>query len=388
MFKDLIEIGDDEFALRKTTMSRVKIASLMRPKVAFLANVGIDKPQRIVDNVNNIPAAAYTDGRSITWFTDTVDTMNSADLLFIYLHECSHIALNHVHWLKAGSHTPKRMNKAMDYRINYDLEKMLQQKTPNGMLIDSKYDESWTIQMIYDDLPEDDPNDSNSFDLDDSNPPTPEEHAADINNAVNRTIAQGNGDSVPQEIRKFIEDYYKPKIDTLRLLRKYASEYIREGYDFNRPNRRYQGVFVPSRRSKGKTEVAIILDTSYSVSDEEVNIFLNEVHSALQNKAVSKIWAVQFHDVIAHEAVIKSTRDIDRMITDSRGGTNIEPVLAWLDEHKPKVAMIFTDGWFGVGREERDMPNTDIIWCISDNRGFNPPKGKVIHYEPEEEDKV
>lgn len=385
MFKDIIEVSNDEYAARSRKLSRVKIASLMNPDVAFLANVGIDKPQRIVKNDTNIEAAAYTDGRSITFFQDTVDNLDTKDLLFIYLHECSHIALNHVHWLKSTANcTPKRLNKAMDYRINYDLEKMLKQKTPKGMLIDAKYDENWTIAEIYDDLPEDDPNDTDgSYDLDDSNPPSVEEHAADINNAVNRTIAQGNGSSIPEEIKKFVDDFYRPKVDTGRLLRKYASEYIREGYDFNRPNRRYKGVFVPSRRSKGKTEVAIILDTSYSVSDEEVNIFLNEVHDAIKNKAISKVYAVQFHDVIAHEAVIKSTKDIERLVTDSRGGTNIEPVLAWLDEHKPKVAMVFTDGYFSFSREAAEMPSTDIIWCINNTHGFKPPKGKVIEYEPD-----
>ena len=60
-----------------------------------------------------------------------------------------------------------------------------------------------------------------------------------------------------------------------------------------------------------------------------------------------------------------------------RGGTDVAPVIDWVNQHNPQVTLVFTDGYFYAPKEKTKSP---LLWLIHNNKEFTSDIGKVIHY--------
>lgn len=119
-----------------------------------------------------------------------------------------------------------------------------------------------------------------------------------------------------------------------------------------------------------EAEVEIVIDTSYSVDDEEVKAFLREVKS-IAKKAKIKIGC--FNDKFDGFIEIKDESEIDNFTIPSRGGTNFE-VAVQAFESETSVKIIFTDG---IASEPKTF--CDAIWVVYSSKELHPPGGKVFN---------
>jgi predicted metal-dependent peptidase len=362
-------------------LNKVKVQALMNRDVTFFTALGLPLEMHFSKN-HPIYKTAATNGHKILWDVDFLNSLTVTDALFVYLHECAHIAYDHTNQYTSNL-DPELLNAAQDFRINYDLMQLLKRtEVPAGGLYDSKYNESWTSLMIYEDLVKQNyqPPPQFSHDVDPTTPPDPNQQMANVAKAAAIAKSVGAGNSIPAEIATAIDSYYKPQINTMQLLAKYLTEIIRKGMNPLKPNKRFKDIFIASRESKGSGKIAGFLDVSGSVSDEEINVFLNEWTQAMKSKAVKEVTLGQFSTRITKIDLIKSPKDIEKLDIVGRGGTSIGPVFDWISENKPKVVLIFTDGHFGLPDTVEEYPKTNIIWCIHNNPGFSPKKGVVVHY--------
>jgi len=62
------------------------------------------------------------------------------------------------------------------------------------------------------------------------------------------------------------------------------------------------------------------------------------------------------------------------------GGTSVSCVAKYMREKsiKPKVTIMLSDGYVESSYES---PAGNLLWGIVGNRGFRPPRGKVLHIE-------
>lgn len=365
-------------------LSKVKVQAMLNKNVMFYTAIGLPLDNKFMKD-HPMCKTAFTNGKYIAWDVDFLDSLSVKDSLFVYLHECAHIALEHVGAASKRNLDPGLLNMAQDYRINYDLVNMLGIPCPAGGLYDPQYDESWTSERIYHDLIAKgvQPPPSFSYDVDPNAQPDPNATMAAISKAAALAHAAGAAGSIPSEVKIALEKYYKPKINTKALLAKYISETMRKGLDFTKANKRFTNVIVPIRRSKAAASPAIILDTSGSVTNGEIQVFLEEIRSAFASHSVKKVHAVQFSTKIVAEDVITHVSQLSKLDIHGRGGTDIIPVFEWIKNNKPKVAVIFSDGDFYLPDKMESYPSTPLIWCIHDNPTFHCPRGVIIHYNAE-----
>jgi predicted metal-dependent peptidase len=125
-------------------------------------------------------------------------------------------------------------------------------------------------------------------------------------------------------------------------------------------------------------DIAIAVDASGSVSDDDFKVFVSETHGILKMMKPDKITLIQFDRNIKSVDRINNIRDLMNVKFIGRGGTSIEPVMDWAAENKPKLLLIFTDGGFYFHTDEY---KTNTVFLIHNNPGFTSPYGKVIHYE-------
>ena len=125
-------------------------------------------------------------------------------------------------------------------------------------------------------------------------------------------------------------------------------------------------------------DIAIAVDASGSVSDDDFKVFVSETNGILRMMKPDKLTLIQFDSKIKSVDKIGSIQDLMNVQFFGRGGTRIEPVMEWAKENKPKLLLVFTDGEFNFYNTDY---KTNTVFLIHNNPRFKSPYGKVIHYE-------
>jgi predicted metal-dependent peptidase len=91
-----------------------------------------------------------------------------------------------------------------------------------------------------------------------------------------------------------------------------------------------------------KAKIAVALDISGSISDEEFNQAIKEVLAIVKNYN-HEITIVECDNEIRRAYNVKSVKDIKER-TNTRGGTQFNPIFEYANQHKVNLLIYFTDG--------------------------------------------
>lgn len=368
--------------------------------------------------INNVIPTAATDGKRIYYNEAFFESLTPDEILFVFAHEILHCVYDHIG--RRGSKDPKYWNMAVDFVVNWHLSQSTNDggigtigKRPENTLYDKKY-AGMTSEEIYKIIIESKPKEQKSWDVHldpsqasgDSNGGSDgsekganelpfvteqelQENKADFLEGLKRAVKQMNGiGNVPSYFKELIEELEEPKINW----RKYIAATIRSiptvNKTFMRISRRSHalGVYLPGNKPEKQINIAVALDTSGSVSTDQLRVFLSEIKGIMKQftKYKIKIWCF---DTEVKETSYKEFTDIDGLdITkyeiEGRGGTHFGANWTFMKENKilADKLIIFTDGECGFeGCEQRYM---DTIWLVHNTYdNFDPPFGDVIQYE-------
>lgn len=137
-------------------------------------------------------------------------------------------------------------------------------------------------------------------------------------------------------------------------------------------NKRYSD--NPGLKIKMRQKMLVAIDTSGSVSNDELTEFMNEIHHL--HKAGVDITIMQCDTKINS---IEDYKGKFELKVSGRGGTSFDPVLEYYMQHKEYTSLIyFTDGECNTNLK----PNKDILWVLSERSELNNSlPGKVIKLE-------
>lgn len=112
-----------------------------------------------------------------------------------------------------------------------------------------------------------------------------------------------------------------------------------------RPNRRYEN--QPGWRSLFGPEIAIVIDTSGSIIEEEYTDFFSEIER-IAKIYDSRIYIVQVDNSVQN--VLKYGKgDWKNINIKGKGNTDLEPAIEYLEENiRPEGIIVFTDGYVDV----------------------------------------
>ncbi|KAF2956017.1 VWA-like domain-containing protein [Marinitoga sp. 38H-ov] len=117
-----------------------------------------------------------------------------------------------------------------------------------------------------------------------------------------------------------------------------------------RPNRRYDG--QPGWRSLFGAKIAIIIDTSGSIIDEEYSMFFSEIEN-LSKIYDSRIYLVQVDNDVQN-IMRYGKGDWKNIEIKGKGETDLEPAVQYLEENiRPEGIIIFTDGYVDIPMVKR-----------------------------------
>ncbi len=169
--------------------------------------------------------------------------------------------------------------------------------------------------------------------------------------------------TVPKDLELLVPRYFSHQIDWREMLYRHIASYAKSTFAFVPPNMKYlyRGIYLPSL-SSDLLRIVIAIDTSGSVDEDLLSLFLGEVASVTQqypNFEIDLITAdakIQSHEVfLPGETLVYEIK--------GRGGTDFRPVFEYIDRHidYPTLLIYFTDG-FGTFPDVE--PSYDLLWVM------------------------
>ena len=197
-------------------------------------------------------------------------------------------------------------------------------------------------------------------------------------------IAKAQG-TLPQSLERLINEITEPKIPWREVLARFLTENARNDYSWQLPNRRFihQGLYLPELKNPELGLIALLVDTSGSISQQDLNQFAAEMHSLLA--AYKTELMVIYVDAAVQGVEFIASDDTDMNLElKGGGGTDYRPGYDWLHEqgHMPTAAVYLTDGYCNSFPDEPDFPTLWVLTQKSDY--FKPPFGEILVIDRDE----
>lgn len=374
-------------------LTTLKTAMLLY--VPFFASLMIDILELKVGKFpevfgNNKPTAA-TDGKTVWFDEDFLDSLTLPEAVFLLCHEIAHCMWMHMSRGKTYQDTgfdgdvfnASVWNMAGDYVINDMLHKSQIGDMPKGGLHDPRrFTSEMSAEDVYRELMKNPPQGmggSGQPDQHGNQGVTLDTHVLSpqpINESELRRAVQTAAEaakamgSMPGALERFVAELVNPQVSWQERLRFHVARNIgRDSKTWRTPSRRrlvLQKIYMPSHIGFSAGTVVVAIDTSGSIGQRELNTFLSELAAILDDCKPEKVW------VLAVDAAVNAVTELDDGADVASnppslkggGGTSFIPAFEWCDENgiEPASLIYFTDM---CGTFPKDPPPYPVIWCAT-----------------------
>ncbi len=397
--------------LEKLTTARVGLLL----KAPFFGNMATR--MQIIKADEWCPTAA-TNGKNFYYNTKFVEKLSVKKLEFLFGHEILHCVFDHLG--RVGSRDRQLSNIAQDFAVNQILvderigEKISEVKICydpkyRGMAWEEIYDQLYEqaekipmdqlLQQLGDLLDEhiNEDGNGNGSGKDGETPsegnggkPTISKEEAqkirdEIKEAMIQAAAAAGAGKVPGAIQRMIKDLTEPKMNWREMLRMNIQSIIRNDYSFARYNRKsaHSGAILPGLKNDETIDVAIAIDMSGSIGDEDATTFLSEVKGIMDQYTdyAIDLWCFDT-DIYNHQRITHDNGDeLLSYEPKGGGGTDFEANFNFMKEIglQPKKFVMFTDG-YPCGSWGDDS-YCDTLFIVKGNTNAEAPFGQTVIYE-------
>lgn len=370
---------------------------------------------------------ASTDGTSIYFGAQFLESLSDSELDFIMMHEILHVALQHITRGKDLEH--ERFNIACDIVINSNILLANNMQKTSIMIggdelmhiaPDGKEGHIYTAEAVYAMLPStpskkksktnngfetgrakqvegnaqggipssgiyvvDDHSRWGSIEEDDLLRDVWVKRVNDAATSMEiREKSQGRG-LIPVGVRRLLKDIRTPQTNWRAVLNEFVQEEITD-YSFSPPDRRFDdsGFFLPDFNEKEELvqDVLFMIDTSGSMSDGMVTAVYSEVKGAIDQHNGHLCGWLGFFDAAIIEPQEFTDESEFRIIKPAgAGGTDFQIIFEYVAQHMqdkpPSVIIIMTDGYAPFPQEHLSM-GIPVLWLLV-NDNVTPPWGKT-----------
>ncbi len=170
---------------------------------------------------------------------------------------------------------------------------------------------------------------------------------------------------------RLVEHLLQPQLPWRMLLARYMTASARDDYSYFRPSRREGEAIFPTLRSS-QVDVMVVVDTSGSVRDQEIQEFITEI-DAIKGQMRARI-TLHACDAALSEQGPWIYEPWEAFTVpegmQGSGGTRFTPVFEWIEQQGsyPDLLVYFTDA---EGEFPKEVPNFPVLWLVK-GRGKVP----------------
>ncbi len=384
-------------------------------KAPFFGNLAT---RMTLTNADEWCPTAATDGRKFYYNSKFINSLPLKQLEFLVGHEVLHAVYDHIG--RRGDREPRLSNIAADFCVNADLleHRVGERITVVPILHDAKY-KGMSFEEVYDDLYQNAP--KMSLDqlaemildehLDDNNngegegegdekdgsgngkgrPRLSEEERKAIRDEIKEAVlasAQASGaGNLPGGVKRLIKSLTEPVINWRELLQQQIQSTIKSDFSWQRPSRRgwHIDAVLPGMKPGETVDVVVAMDTSGSISNDDIKTFLSEVKGIMESYDDYRVRVITWDTNVHNPQEFTTDNMADILAYEPGGGGGTEPhcIWNWLrdNEIEPKKLIVFTDYHFYGFRPAEVEDYCETVWIIKGNRNAQPDFGVWANYE-------
>lgn len=335
-------------------------------------------------------STAYTNSVILGYNPKFIDKLSNGEIKGVICHEVMHIAM--LHPFRRQDRDQLKWNVACDLAIN-PIVKEADFSLPEGALLDVNY-QDLEAEVIYSMLPHD-------YQLPqaatlvgnvrdytpDRNEPgaaSPQQQEQNWKLAITQAaaIAKAQG-KLPGGLQRLIEKVLQPQLCWQEILARFITENAKNDYTWTKPNKRYlhANLYLPELNTPTLGTLAVIIDTSGSIYQKELDRFAAELQAILTSYPQTEI------KVIYVDSKVAGVEDLDiydlQLHAKGGGGTDFRPGFEYIEKQQlePACVIYFTDGWCDTFPAQ---PDYSTLWVLTDKANFQPPFGERIYLQQRE----
>lgn len=332
---------------------------------------------------------AATDGRCL-WFHPThYGELAAEERDAVFLHELLHAAL--LHPLRRGLREAETFNIAADIVVNGMVAAEPSLRLPSGAIREPKL-EHLSVEEIYELLQKRKPSQRPQLPLADLMASGPDGAASSMEAGKERgdsasipeaaglqerqeleahwkqaimqsrvlAQSQGKGD-LPAGIQRQLDEIASPQLDWRSQLWRYL---VHTPNDYSGFDRRFihQGLYLDHLEGES-VEVYCCIDTSGSVGEDELRLFMGELRGILSAYPLLRCW-LYYADASCY-GPYELQADSDIPAPEGGGGTDFRPFFKKVAKHwsreKQAVCVYLTDGYGDFPKQEPELPT---LWVV------------------------
>lgn len=183
-------------------------------------------------------------------------------------------------------------------------------------------------------------------------------------------IAKQAGQMPGDGIIKMIEDAQAPVYDWVELLNEFIVELAQSDYNFEHADDRFlnRGVILPTLNNEAIGNIVFAVDTSGSVTTDEVRQLVDEIRNCLdivtENKGDTTL------TVIYCDSMVQSVDILDGAVKPNPkggGGTRFDPVFRYIQDNdiEPDALFYITDGYGYTDNFVGVNIEYPVKWCLT-----------------------
>ena len=356
---------------------------------------------QIKEGTDWLPTAA-TDGRFIYFNREFFDKLTVKQVEFVIAHEILHNVFDHMS--RREGRDAQIFNIAADYCVNGQLvrDRIGDHQIPDIKIFhDSKYygmGAEEVYDKIFDEMDEEQLNALGQLldehidwgkDGKDGQPTYSKEELKQIRDEMREaTIAaaqSAGAGNIPASVQRMIKEFTESKMNWREIIRQQIQSVIRDDFSFMRPNRKgwHMGAILPGTNFKETIDIAVSIDMSGSIGDEQAKDFMSEIKGIMQEYQDFNIKVWCFDTRVYNEADFNGYNmdEFDEYEPMGGGGTEFMVNWEYMKENdiSPKKFIMFTDGYpYGSWGDENYC---DTVFIIHGNDKIVPPFGEYAYYE-------
>jgi predicted metal-dependent peptidase len=327
----------------------------------------------------------WVDGTSLGYNPKFVETLSNNEIVGVLAHEVMHCVFAHPTRKQNRNHA--KWNIAGDYVINAELLNA-GFTLPTPHLYDEKYegmttDHVYTLLPDLPDLPKLMIEGSSIGEVRPQKIKTSSQQKAEekewtiaVHQAAQTALQQG---SLSDNLKRLVDLVATPKVPWKELLRNFMTNPKRNDYTLTRPNRRFisSNIYLPSLYTEGLGTVIITVDTSGSITNEQLAEFQSEINCILEDTQPEKV-IVLYCDTEVHKDIDEFTFDDlpVKLTMRGGGGTDFTEPFKWVidNNEQPALFIYFTDLY---GSCNAPPPDYSTLWvCTTEQTDI--PFGELI----------
>ena len=199
----------------------------------------------------------------------------------------------------------------------------------------------------------------------------------EINNIIDKIESSRSWGTVPGNVIDVIKKSLEPKFNYKALFQQFRSTVISSDYNKTRmrPSRRFGYEAMGSKR-KNTTSLLVAVDTSGSVSDEELALALGFIQGFFKY-AVKKLDVVQFDTQVYPESLMSIEKRPNKWKVHGRGGTDFNDVFKFAQDEKQHDhydgVLIVTDGYANAPDNKylkSNYKHTKYLWVLNNESNW------------------